>query len=312
MTNNTETEKRPRVLCVDDEPNVLQSLRNILRKEFETVSASSAYEALDIISGDQDFVAVISDMRMPGMDGGALLARLRYEAPHIIRILLTGHADLATALSAVNQGYIFRFLVKPCRSEELITTLRDAAEHHELLASDKSDLQDLVFKDHLTNLFNRRYFDMVLPREHARCKRYGREYSIAFVDLDGVKAINTQHGHLMGSRIIQGAGSLIAANTRRSNLSFRFGGDEFVSILVETSKENAHQHAQRLCSRISAEHFEFDGVALRITASAGVASYPGDDEEPEGLLKKADAAMYAAKGQGKNTVVSYHSDFELP
>ena len=308
MENALPTNDLPRVLCVDDEPHIIQGIRNMLRRKFDVVSASNAHEALDIIEGDQDFVAVISDMRMPGMDGATLLSRLRYEAPHIVRVLLTGHADLETALAAVNQGYIFRFLVKPCESEELITALHDAAAHYDLLSANQNDLQDLVFKDHLTNLFNRRYFDMVLPREHARSRRYNRQYAIIFIDLDGVKAINTDYGHLMGSRIIQESGKLIGKSTRKSNLAFRFGGDEFVTILVEASKEMAYEHAQRICDRISSETFVFDGVSIQITASAGIACYPEDGDDPNDLLKKADASMYKAKDKGKNTVVSYPSE----
>jgi EAL domain-containing protein (putative c-di-GMP-specific phosphodiesterase class I)/FixJ family two-component response regulator len=122
---------RPRVLLVDDEPSILAGLRRQLRAEFETHTATSAASGLELIASDGPFDVVVSDMRMPGMDGAAFFARLRSIARDTARVLLTGQADVDTAMAAVNEGQVFRFLSKPCPAPVLRQCLREAAEHHD-------------------------------------------------------------------------------------------------------------------------------------------------------------------------------------
>ena len=115
-----------RILCVDDEINVLEGLENILRRKFRFEKAQSGQTALEILKSQEPFAVVLSDMRMPGMDGAAFLGHVREEHPDTVRMLLTGHADMNAAISAVNQGQIFRFLTKPCPPDVLIKAF-DAA-----------------------------------------------------------------------------------------------------------------------------------------------------------------------------------------
>lgn len=119
-----------RVLCVDDEPNLLAGLQRTLFDQFEVVVAEGGEAGLEAISQGPPFAAIISDMRMPGMDGARFLALARERSPDSVRILLTGQADAASAIAAVNQGAIFRFLCKPCPSEALIGTLEEAVRLH--------------------------------------------------------------------------------------------------------------------------------------------------------------------------------------
>ena len=122
---------RPRVLLVDDEPSVLDGLRRQLRSEFDIVTATSAASGLELVASDGPFDVVVSDMRMPDMDGAAFLARLRDIARDTTRVLLTGQADVDTAIAAINEGQVFRFLSKPCPAPVVRQCLREAAEHHD-------------------------------------------------------------------------------------------------------------------------------------------------------------------------------------
>jgi len=115
---------RPRILCVDDEPLVLKSLAASLRKHVEVVSANSAAEALELLERDPGFPVVISDYRMPGMDGGAFLAQVRKRFPSIVRLLLSGAGADSVVLD--NPELVFRFLSKPCPRETLLRALDDA------------------------------------------------------------------------------------------------------------------------------------------------------------------------------------------
>lgn len=129
---------RPWLLCVDDEPQVLEGIRDRLRRSFDVRVAESGSEGLTILRGDPDaFAIVISDMRMPGMPGDAFLREARLVAPNAVRMLLTGHADVDAAVRAVNNAQLFRFLTKPCESEELIRACAAALGQHRLMTAER-------------------------------------------------------------------------------------------------------------------------------------------------------------------------------
>jgi signal transduction histidine kinase len=127
---------RPRVLCVDDEPRVLAGLRLHLRREYEVEVAEGGEQALEIINQRGPFAVVISDMRMPYMNGAAFFAQARVLAPDTVRILLTGYSDIDDAIAAINQGQIFRFLTKPCRPAVLRHAVEDAVAQYRMITAD--------------------------------------------------------------------------------------------------------------------------------------------------------------------------------
>ncbi|MCF6188243.1 MAG: response regulator [Desulfobulbaceae bacterium] len=130
-----------KLLFVDDEENVLQSMKRQLRKRFPMQVALSGDEALQKLKEDGPFAVIVSDMRMPGMNGVELLSRVKNLYPDTVRIMLTGNADQETAMEAVNNGQIFRFLTKPCSTATLITALALAQRQHRLLTAEKELLQ---------------------------------------------------------------------------------------------------------------------------------------------------------------------------
>lgn len=130
-----------RVLFVDDEPNVLRALQRTLADNFEVTTADSGATAERIMATDEPFAVVVSDMRMPVMDGATLLGRLREQYPDTSRILLTGHADIDATLQAVNQGNIFRFLVKPCPEDQLANALEAGIGQYALVTSERDLLE---------------------------------------------------------------------------------------------------------------------------------------------------------------------------
>lgn len=135
---------RHRILLVDDEPNLLQGLKRTLRSHYDIATASDGAEALTVIEQNEPFAVVVSDMRMPGMDGVALLTRIRDLAPHTVRVMLTGNNDQATASRAVNEGAIFRFVNKPCSSQDLIATIDAAIRQHQLLIAERQLLEQTL------------------------------------------------------------------------------------------------------------------------------------------------------------------------
>jgi DNA-binding NtrC family response regulator len=126
------------ILCVDDEPRVLDGLKLTLRRSFDVSTATSGAEGLAILKQMAGAAVVISDMRMPGMDGAVFLTKVREQWPDSMRLLLTGEAGRDAAVAAVNEGQIFRFLSKPCAPEKLIAAVEAAVRQHQLVTADKA------------------------------------------------------------------------------------------------------------------------------------------------------------------------------
>src|SRR6185295_5809237 len=142
-----------------------------------------------------------------------------------------------------------------------------------------------------------------IGREIKRCKRHGIPLSVIFLDLDGFKGVNDQYGHLAGSRTLSEVGQILMSAVRESDVLARYGGDEFVVVLPETPSGGAMVIAERIRRAIEEHAFlEAQGLKARISASFGVATYPDHALTPEGLIQKADQAMYRVKERNKNGI----------
>jgi response regulator RpfG family c-di-GMP phosphodiesterase len=133
-----------KILMVDDEPQVLDSLRRELRGRVNLTTAQSGQEALEMLEAQGPFAVVISDFKMPGMNGVELLKRIRNAAPDTVRMMLTGYADVESTIQAVNEGNIFRFLTKPCDTETLLRALVDGIRQYRLVMAERDLLDNTV------------------------------------------------------------------------------------------------------------------------------------------------------------------------
>ncbi|MFO0748465.1 MAG: response regulator [Myxococcota bacterium] len=135
----------PRVLCVDDEANVLEGLTLLMRRRYEVLTAGDGVAALELLRRPgPPFAAIVSDMRMPRMDGATFLTEARRLAPDTMRILLTGQADMHSAIIAVNEGQIFRFVTKPCQPPALLATIDAAVAQHRLVIAEREVLEQTL------------------------------------------------------------------------------------------------------------------------------------------------------------------------
>jgi response regulator RpfG family c-di-GMP phosphodiesterase len=134
----------PRILCVDDDVNLLEGLVRSLRGHYKVETAADAKAALENLKTAEPFAVVVSDQRMPGMDGVTFLSHLRELAPGTVRVLLTGQADMESAIAAVNEGNIFRFLTKPCSSAVLLKALGACMEQYRLIVAEKVLLEQTL------------------------------------------------------------------------------------------------------------------------------------------------------------------------
>src|ERR1700677_525527 len=144
MATNMNREQLPLVLCVDDEPRVVEGLALHLRRDYNVVTANGAHAALQLLKVHGAPTVIVSDMRMPGMDGATLLKHVKHLHPETTRILLTGDPGRDVAMAAVNEGQIFRYLTKPCPPEQLRSAIEAGVVHHRLLTAEKVLLQETL------------------------------------------------------------------------------------------------------------------------------------------------------------------------
>jgi diguanylate cyclase (GGDEF)-like protein len=170
-------------------------------------------------------------------------------------------------------------------------------------ARDVSRIQQLTITDDTTGLFNVRHLYDVLGRELDRCQRNKVPVSLAFLDLDRFKTVNDVHGHLIGSELLARAGQRLAELSRKQDLCFRYGGDEFVILMPETDAVTAMNQATELHRQLITTRFHLKtGLALNVSASVGLATAPVDGTTVHSVIGSADARMYQVKTNGRGHV----------
>jgi diguanylate cyclase (GGDEF)-like protein len=162
--------------------------------------------------------------------------------------------------------------------------------------------------DELTGTYNMRAFSSMLQRAFRQAVRYGHALSVVMIDSDNLKQINDKHGHESGNRLLQHLVRSIREQLRGSDVMARFGGDEFIVLLPETSNKGAMEMAERIRKAVEISRFDVRSGDTNITVSLGVASYPEDGGNLDVILDKADKAMYRAKQRGRNLVIAYSED----
>jgi diguanylate cyclase (GGDEF)-like protein len=164
------------------------------------------------------------------------------------------------------------------------------------------DAERLTITDDLTKLYNYRYLMQYLEADVKRCLRYKKKVSLLFIDVDGFKRINDTFGHLVGSQALAEMGQVFRRIVRETDVVGRYGGDEFVIVLPETPLNGAMVIAERIRKKVEECEFVAQNLSIRLTVSLGVANCPKHTLTAEGLIKKADAAMYRAKELSKNSI----------
>ena len=165
-----------------------------------------------------------------------------------------------------------------------------------------SQTKHLSVTDGLTGLYNRRHFESNLEREFLRAKRYKSDLSIAMIDVDFFKKVNDTYGHSCGDYVLKEIAFLINEAFRKTDMIFRYGGEEFVVILTETDCKNAIIPLERLRKNVEENKFRYENKELKITISIGVTSILENSQTPWELFDLADKALYEAKKNGRNQI----------
>jgi len=166
-------------------------------------------------------------------------------------------------------------------------------------------IQELTITDDCTGLYNARHLYNTIDSEVYRSIRFGYEFSVVFLDLDRFKLVNDNHGHLIGSRLLAEIGATVKSHLRLIDYAFRYGGDEFVALLPQTSKQSALVVARRLRDILRNTKFHLgQGIDLNVRASMGVASFPDDAKNAHDLIRQADEMMYTVKNTTRDGIAA--------
>jgi diguanylate cyclase (GGDEF)-like protein len=186
--------------------------------------------------------------------------------------------------------------------QELIKMMMDPLVVAIRISDRFENSERLTITDDLTKLYNYRYLMKYLEADVKRCLRYKKKVSLLFIDIDGFKQINDTFGHLAGSQALAEMGQVFKRIVRETDVVGRYGGDEFVIVLPETPLNGAMIIAERIRKKVEECEFVTQNLSIRLTVSLGVANCPKHTLTAEGLIKKADAAMYRAKELSKNSI----------
>lgn len=169
-------------------------------------------------------------------------------------------------------------------------------------------MREQAIRDELTGVHNRRHFVAVAENELERARRHGTALSLVMLDIDHFKSVNDVHGHPTGDAALKAVGSMLIATTRAGDLACRLGGEEFAILLMGMGHEGAMERAEKWRTALAEMNIPTDGLALKLTASFGVATFPQQAETLVELMKVADTRLYRAKSLGRDRVTGEGSD----
>ncbi len=313
-------EHKPLILVVDDNRTnvnmVIQGLQSNF--DYDFLTAYDGAEGLSKINRHKPDI-IVMDVEMPKMGG--------YDVCRIIKssnkfdfmpvILMTAREDMESKIAGLELG-ADDYLIKPVNMLELAAKLKSMLrlkflqdqlkERNNQLESLNEKLQQMSITDSLTGIYNRRYFYQRLSVEFARAQRYQLPLTCIMMDLDHFKSINDNYGHPFGDLVLQGTSVILKDSVRKIDLLARYGGEEMIMVLPETTVEGGFTVAERIRKSLSEKEFSDDNSIVHVTASFGTSTFPyqGVDSYEE-MIKLADKALYNAKESGRNQVRQYEN-----
>jgi len=293
-----------KILIVEDDVDFSKTLMEFLNESgFKTMSANSAEEAEEILK-KKKINLVLTDIKLPGMDGIKLAKNLKKKY-NLGVIVMTAYSSEYSFEDVIKNG-ANDLIIKPFKFNELLLRIKKVIKELSLLDDHEKmihALKRLTIEDSLTGLYNSRHFYDQLDKEIKRSVRYLHPLSLIFIDVDNLKEINDNYGHMIGDKILRLIAKRIKACSRSNDSAYRFAGDEFTLILPETTAIEAKFVADRIISKFANESFVVNKIEIsNITLSMGITEYQMDEGNQK-FVHRADLTMYEAKQQGGNRVI---------
>ncbi|MDD9911383.1 MAG: PleD family two-component system response regulator [Ahrensia sp.] len=296
------------IIIINDLTSENQRLMKHLGREHTVELAPDPQEAL-YRCADNNFDLAIISLSMRSYDGLRLCSQLRsVERTRMLPILLlAGQGDEQKLVRGIDLG-VNDYINTPIDTAELKARVKTQVKRKRLndkLRESVHNAMEAAVRDPLTGLNNRRYFDRHVSNLFDQAMVDSKPLSLIALDIDHFKAVNDSHGHQAGDEVLKCFADRISRNVRGKDLAYRFGGEEFVVVMPSTDKELAYVVADRMRQDVGATPITTkDGAEISITVSAGIASIEGRFDTLSSMLKRADEALYNAKRNGRNKVVS--------
>ncbi len=306
---NDTAAQRGNILIVDDRASSYQKIVKTLAREHDVRVVTDPQSAL-FTAAEEEYELVVVSTALEDFDALRLCSQLRsLNRTRMLPILLiSGPDDDALVIRAVDMG-VNDYVARPVDKNELVARVRTQikrSRYNEGLRKSVQKTVEMAIKDGLTGLNNRRYFDGHLSTAFDRAKTTNRPLSLLIFDIDHFKQVNDVHGHDAGDEVLREFSARFSRNVRNLDMACRYGGEEFVLLMPDTDIDLACVVAERMRREIAAHPFIILGgiKQINITVSIGASSIEGPDDSREALMKRADEALYHAKRNGRNRVVS--------
>ncbi|MET3612734.1 two-component system cell cycle response regulator [Rhizobium aquaticum] len=309
MAVDNEADEPGQILLVDarasSQDRVVKALRPIA-----DVTAISDPQAALFHAAENPTELVIVNSNLEDYDPLRLCSQMRsLERTRFIPVLLMADQDADSLIIRALELGVSDYIMRPVDPNELIarclTQIR-RKRYNDRLRSSVEHTIELAVTDGLTGLNNRRYLDNHLKLLFDRANARGRALSVCLTDIDRFKSINDTYGHDAGDEVLKELAARIRSTVRGADLACRYGGEEFVVVMPDTSLDMATTIAERLRGAIEGKpfHLSASGIDLNVTASLGIAALSATVQTPTQLMKSADQALYEAKNAGRNRVVA--------
>jgi diguanylate cyclase (GGDEF)-like protein len=308
---SVEQENLGRILVVDDNRDNVEIIATRLRfRGYEIDEATDGAVALERVRQNPPDL-ILLDVMLPDIDGYEISRRIKGDSalPFIPIILVTARDTTQDKVAGLDAG-ADDYLTKPINFPELEARVRSMLRIKKLqdeIELKNRELERLSISDGLTGLYNHRHIHALLNEEFERADRTGERLTVAMFDLDRFKGVNDTYGHQAGDRVLEQLADILRESAREIDRLGRYGGEEFMVLLPDTSIDDAVVFVERVRREVARRPFNIsDDQALRMTISAGVATYPHPRiKNPEMLVRLADEALYAAKSAGRDRVVRF-------
>ena len=291
-----------KVLVVDDSSFFRKMLVDLLSvHRFQILTANDGNDALQVVEANPDIKLVITDFRMPEMDGFQLTQRLRtkYSKEDMAIIGISGKGENLLAARFIKYGANDFIIKQTLLAEEFYSRVNQCMDSLDNVRR----IREAAITDYLTGLFNRRYFFDVGHKLFASAARRSISLTCAMIDIDHFKEVNDTYGHEIGDMALRHVAGILQEGVRASDIVARMGGEEFCVLVVDLGDENIEVFFEELRQRIEKTSLEFgDDMVLNLTVSIGV-GLSENAYSLEGMVKFADEQLYVAKRSGRNRVV---------
>jgi two-component system cell cycle response regulator len=297
-----------KLLLVEDQHRVADRVRAAVAGSHEVEIEPVPQHAL-LRLADKAYDVLIVSLNLDGADGLRLCSQVRAieRTRHLPIIVVAQPGEKVRLLRALDMG-VNDYVTRPVDCNELLARVRTQVRrkrHSDHLRGRIEETVELALIDALTGLYNRRYVETHLKALVEQARSGERLLSLLFADVDNFKAINDTYGHDAGDNVLLELAHRFRRNVRNIDLVARVGGEEFVVVMPDTGMERALQVGERLRSAVASDPIRANAhTELSVTASVGIATLDGPHDSPEGLMKRADLAVYRAKRGGRNRVVA--------